>query len=522
MDGDGHHVKRFKNRAFSAREKGMVLALNGVLSRVKEGTLNMHVLRTIRAREETARLCSISAHTVSVFTAEAAENDGELRDPVHPQGRPQLLDTDDGGLAIEGIRLFVRTRVKAGEIVTTRHVMSFLLTEFGYELCKTTIWNVLRRMGIRWGKGNRKNIAGESLGTVVFRVSYLQHMRLNRTEDGKLMKTICVLDESYIHSQHTTESTMFDPADNHGHTFLGGANKGRMLCILAAGFYRSMPDGSFDCGFVPDMMRVWNRETKTAPTRRQQETQASLTQGSQPWIDYKEMYHGTMDHDKFESWFRHLCEQLQSLLGDTIIVMDGASYHKRRVDPPPAMSCTKDEMIDWLEAHDVPVDTNLPKAAIYELVKDNKKKSRFVCVEMAREYGHQVQFTPPYHPELQPIEVIWGVLKNQYAHLDLAERPAFKDLPKYIEEQAALIPASAWLGAFNKARKWEDIYWRDHGDDEQHALTQVDGDRKAVESERDGVYGELFEEREEVMVQSVEMSQVLISDTQSSVWDSQA
>jgi len=33
--------------------------------------------------------------------------------------------------------------------------------------------------------------------------------------------------------------------------------------------------------------------------------------------------------------------------------------------------------------------------------------------ELATEQGHEIIRTPPYHPELQPIETCWAVVKNQ-------------------------------------------------------------------------------------------------------------
>jgi transposase len=35
--------------------------------------------------------------------------------------------------------------------------------------------------------------------------------------------------------------------------------------------------------------------------------------------------------------------------------------------------------------------------------------------EIAAENGHKIIRTPPYHPELQPIETCWGVVKNEIA-----------------------------------------------------------------------------------------------------------
>jgi len=32
--------------------------------------------------------------------------------------------------------------------------------------------------------------------------------------------------------------------------------------------------------------------------------------------------------------------------------------------------------------------------------------------EMAKKHGHEILRTPPYQPELQPIELCWGIVKN--------------------------------------------------------------------------------------------------------------
>jgi len=35
--------------------------------------------------------------------------------------------------------------------------------------------------------------------------------------------------------------------------------------------------------------------------------------------------------------------------------------------------------------------------------------------EIAIKSGHEILRTPPYHPELQPIELCWGIVKNHIA-----------------------------------------------------------------------------------------------------------
>ncbi|RHZ20440.1 hypothetical protein DYB26_005501 [Aphanomyces astaci] len=65
-------------------------------------------------------------------------------------------------------------------------------------------------------------------------------------------------------------------------------------------------------------------------------------------------------------------------------------------------------------------------------------------------------FTPPYHPELQPIEVVWGVVKNR-----IGVRPSkdMGELRTRLELEFSSIESSHWLGAYRKAQSFEDMYF---------------------------------------------------------------
>jgi hypothetical protein len=95
--------------------------------------------------------------------------------------------------------------------------------------------------------------------------------------------------------------------------------------------------------------------------------------------------------------------------------MDGASYHKRRVETIPTSSTKKQEIIDWLNAHEISFSSNLRRPELLEIVKINKEKVPFSCIRIAEQYEHEVSFTPPYHCELQPIEGVWAVVKGEVA-----------------------------------------------------------------------------------------------------------
>ena len=126
---------------------------------------------------------------------------------------------------------------------------------------------------------------------------------------------------------------------------------------------------------------------------------------------------GTVTASGFEKWFS---EQLfPNLHQPSLLILDNASIHKRRLQTLSEMT------VPQLRAHLMrsgvayPPDAN--KAALLELVA-NHCAPPTVIEELARAAGHRVLYLPPYHPELNPIERMWGVIKN-------AMRSSWKDEP---------------------------------------------------------------------------------------------
>ena len=57
----------------------------------------------------------------------------------------------------------------------------------------------------------------------------------------------------------------------------------------------------------------------------------------------------------------------------------------------------------------------MKKADLLDLVKQNKPRPRYVIDDLASANGHEVLRLPPYHCELNPIEMVWGQLKAYVA-----------------------------------------------------------------------------------------------------------
>ena len=97
--------------------------------------------------------------------------------------------------------------------------------------------------------------------------------------------------------------------------------------------------------------------------------------------------------------------------------MENASYHSR-IDPAtasPTSKTIKSDMIQWLQKKGVAVDPLALKPTVYEMVKQHKPPKDYVVDKLIQEWGHRVLRLPPYHCDLNPIEMIWGITKNNVA-----------------------------------------------------------------------------------------------------------
>jgi hypothetical protein len=166
--------------------------------------------------------------------------------------------------------------------------------------------------------------------------------------------------------------------------------------------------------------------------------------------------HGNFAADLFEFWFEALCRTLQSVYGQCPIHMDGAPYHKRRRDRPPTAADKVDVIRSWLTEHGAPVLPGDKKHELLARTPAEHMRPRYVSLAIAEEYGHRVLFTPPYHPDLQPIEVTCGVIKNH-----IADDPArtMTALGVKIVQSCSIVTEKTWLAVRAKALKKEDEYW---------------------------------------------------------------
>jgi transposase len=166
-------------------------------------------------------------------------------------------------------------------------------------------------------------------------------------------------------------------------------------------------------------------------------------------------YHGPMNQEWFTKWFTQ--QLLPNIPDKALIIMDNASYHNvLSGHSAPTAICKKDRISAWLRNQGVPVSDDCLKAELVELLEKLAPAPVYALDELAAEHGHEILLTPPYHPELQPIETCWAVVKNQIAR---HSKFTMAYLLEQLDEAFESVTEETCTGLIRKVRKVEDDFW---------------------------------------------------------------
>uniref|UniRef100_A0A1I7ZNC5 DDE_3 domain-containing protein n=2 Tax=Steinernema glaseri TaxID=37863 RepID=A0A1I7ZNC5_9BILA len=128
-------------------------------------------------------------------------------------------------------------------------------------------------------------------------------------------------------------------------------------------------------------------------------------------------YHHEMNAQVFEEYIENLIPLLKAKGDKVALVMDNASYHSRCLERIPTMADKKDVIRNFLHRYGVEFE-EAPKRTLISLVKElvrGKEKDfrRGAVDEMCKNNGIRLLRLPPYHANFNPIEFVWGWVKNE-------------------------------------------------------------------------------------------------------------
>jgi transposase len=237
----------------------------------------------------------------------------------------------------------------------------------------------MRKNGFRFKQGDKYGPLRERANIGFLRLKHIRNKVINRLSDNPLEEIY--LDESYVHQYYASDWSWYHDEDGDGINHSIG--KGHRYIIVAAGGAK---------GWVAGSQLVFRASDSKS-----------------------EDYHTNMNNTVFIKWFTEML--LPNLRGPSLLIMDNASYHSCKQYNLNTMS--KDELRDLLLDYK---DKDSSIQYSNEWKKDELKSKLMPLVpkssiieELAEQKGHRVLWLPPYHPELNPIERMWGVAKQHVA-----------------------------------------------------------------------------------------------------------
>lgn len=380
-----------------------------------------------KAMEKVAEMTGVSKRSVySVINVYLKNKTLGLSSPKNKKSRVAAVDKLD-----EFTKCAIRRKVHEfffkNEQPTINKILSAVNNDKDLpDFKRSTLYKLLKSLNFKFHERRRNMFICDRDDIVVWRRNYLRKIKQFREEGRK----IYYQDETWVNAGHVKnkvwqDKTIKSPKD----AFLKGLStglrspkgKGSRLIVVHMGCEE---------GFLKDGLMVFQSKS-TAD------------------------YHEEMTGNVFEDYFREL---LPSLEDNSVVVLDNAPYHSVKCEKIPNMSWKKNEIANWLKQKGFNADSSyLKKELLYIVEQEKGNYDKYVIDEMAKKENKTVLRLPPYHCELNPIELIWAQVKNHVA----ANNTTFKlaDVKRLLEEGVEKVTEEDWKKCIEHVKKEEAKLW---------------------------------------------------------------
>jgi transposase len=295
-------------------------------------------------------------------------------------------------------------------------------------ISRTNLFKLLKLMDFEYTKRLRNSALTEKDEIVYWRRTFLEDLKRYRDEG----RHIYYLGETWINAGECSNKTWDDKTiKSHRDTFLKGltkdsknpSGKGKRLIVLHI--------GSED-GFVPGGLLCFESKKNSAD------------------------YHDEINGDTFYEWLESILPRLKK---NCVIIMDNASNHSVKIEKVPTSNTRKPDIISWLESKGQVIDR--PMVIPHLLVLVNRIKhihpDKYAVDELVKEHGRTVLRLPPYHCELNPIELAWSSVKN-YVKMNYTTYK-LSDVKVLLNEGINHVTPAMWKNLIDHTKKIEEKFW---------------------------------------------------------------
>ncbi|XP_077285551.1 uncharacterized protein LOC143910829 [Arctopsyche grandis] len=292
------------------------------------------------------------------------------------------------------------------ESLTLMNILGNLQKDISFNGRKSTLWKVVKQLGFKSKKmfDNRRMFI-ERHDIRFNRIEYLDKISMYRTD-----RPIVYLDETRILSNTIHVTT--DPLQNKKKK---PSKKSHFVIAYAAS----------SSGFVPNALFI--------------------CEDSQKQSDGQDEKH----YEDYEKWIE--TQLIPNLPPNALVVVGHSLLNNKLLDAVPSSSSKKKDMINWLTRRQIPFSDSFLKPQLYELIRSFKPRKKLYKVDdILNACSFATLRLPPSHPELNPIENIWSIIKEYIA--DKKFKMTLETLSWAVQEKTLIVneDQQIWLDAFRQ------------------------------------------------------------------------
>lgn len=417
-----------KGKSITIPEKEMVVHIKHYFDKEKKVHSHKKELSSKSSVALTALATNLSEISVKRIMAEF-NNGKPLSPPAAKGSSPHAIKESVKTICQDVIRSHNIRR----EYLSLRLLVGILNDKYHIEVARETLRACLYRWDILHGFVLRHSALRERDYVVNARRDYLIRKRILDNSNRMLV----YLDETFINRNYSGSDS----------SWYCGDWKDNPMLDKSYGPYINKPSGKGE-RFI-----ILNAVTKNG------------------WIDGAKLvfkaktnsgdYHGSMDENNFTKWFT--AQLLPNIPDNAVIIMDNAPYHNVfQEDEVPLLTNKKIVLQKWLSDNHIKFKKEFLRTQLIDLINKYRPERRYKLDYMLKndpKYGArniEILRTPQYHPELQPIEKCWAVMKQYMAqHCDFT----LKGLRRNLEIAWTKVTSKTMDGIMKKVTYWQNYHY---------------------------------------------------------------
>lgn len=408
---------------------------------------------------------------------------GNVKHPLHQADSPSLE-----------VEIFIHDKLHQVKLHNQHQSASTLTAalreQFNIEISKKKMLRWLHELGYSYG--NKRFMGGLKPAQRFARLrSFIYQYASALREEQQQKSVIVYTDESYILTRHCAKQLWFSETSLTKADVQGDDNGGKRLILIHA------------------MTRDGLLAEKSAVASNFLLDQSTTCEFVFETLSSDGDYHSTVDSNTYFQWVKNrLITTFKTMHPNKqmILVFDNASYHRHRgSDWYSSSTMSRVQLISYLNAHHIETMTvnrdtvettmtvpsinsrgskttptvNELRTAVKQHLYDNPQHNATEVEKEMKKHGYRIIYTPPFTPEVQPIELLWGTVKRQVAEKAVINR-TIQQTKQQVEEAFQAVDEVACNSLIQHCHKWIDTFIQS---DEAGSLKQYGSLQKLIETD---------------------------------------